>query len=379
MAQRLRTDWTLFLTVLAMVFFGLVMVYSASSMVAEFKFRNTSHFFVRQFAWAVFSFVALMYFKNRDYRCFRHPGWAFGPLGLVVLGLLVVYFADPRAHRWIRAGGLSLQPSEFAKPALILFLAYFVSLRSNVINNRYTLGPTAVVVIALAFGVGIADLGTAIVLVATGAVIFYVAGLERKYIIAATVAAVLLVTMAILAKPYRLGRIIGYFDPGYKLLDRIDTSGKIKAYVQRSASGHDPGYHARQSRIAIGTGGVLGVGLMQGTQKLFYLPEAHTDFIYAVVGEELGLWGSSALLMGFLVILWRGLRLFWLAPDAFGRYLALGITTSIVVQALINLSVVVDIIPNKGIPLPMISSGGSSLLSTLASLGLLLSVSERSE
>jgi cell division protein FtsW len=118
---------------------------------------------------------------------------------------------------------------------------------------------------------------------------------------------------------------------------------------------------------------------MQGKQKLLYLPEAHTDFIYAVVGEELGMWGSVALLAGFLLILWRGLRLFWLAPDPFGRYLALGITVSIVVQAFINMSVVVDIIPNKGIPLPMISSGGSSLLSTLTSLGLLLSVSERAE
>ena len=378
MAQRLKTDWMLFLTTLVLVGFGLVMVYSSSSLVAEFKFRDTSHFFVRQLVWAVFSFFALMYFKNRDYHRLRHPAWAFTPLGLVLMALLVVYFADPATHRWVRAFGMSLQPSEFAKPALVLFLAYFVSLRANVINNRYTLGPATVVVVLLALFVGIADLGTAIVLVATAVVIFYVAGLQRRYLITAMMAGFALIIVAVVAKPYRMGRIIGYMDPEYKLLDRIDSSGGIKNYIHRSASAHDPSYQVRQSKIALGAGGVLGVGLMQGKQKLLYLPEAHTDFIYAVVGEELGLWGSSALLIGFVIIMWRGMRLYWLAPDGFGRYLALGITTAIVVQAFINMSVVVDIIPNKGIPLPMISSGGSSLLSTLTSLGLLLSVSERS-
>jgi cell division protein FtsW len=296
----------------------------------------------------------------------------------VLLALLVAYAADPHTHRWIRAGAFSVQPSEFAKPALVLFLAYFISLRSNAINNRYTLGPAAVVVVILALMVGVPDLGTAIVLVVTATVIFYVAGLDRRYFVAAAMAALVLVAAAVAAKPYRMGRIIGYIDPEYKLLDRMDPSGTVKNYIHRSASAHDPSYQVRQSKIAVGTGGVLGVGLMQGKQKLLYLPEAHTDFIYAVIGEELGLWGSTALLAGFLVILWRGFRLFWLASDDFGRYLALGVTTAIVVQAFINMSVVVDIVPNKGIPLPMISSGGSSLLSTLTSLGLLLSVSERS-
>lgn len=378
MAQRLKTDWTLFLTILAMVCFGLVIVYSASSVVAQFKFQATSHFFVRQLGWSLIAFFALMYFKNRDYRVLRHPAWAFTPLGLVLLALLIAYFADPRTHRWIRAGTFSLQPSEFAKPALVLFLAYFISLRSSVINNRYTLGPASVVVALLAVMVGVPDLGTSVVLVVTATVLFYVAGLDKKYFIAAGMAAVLLGTFAIAAKPYRMGRIIGYVDPEYKLLDKLDPSGAVKGYIHRSASAHDPSYQVRQSKIAVGTGGVLGVGLMQGKQKLLYLPEAHTDFIYAVVGEELGLWGSTAVLAGFLLILWRGMRLFWLAPDQFGRYLALGVTTAIVVQAFINMSVVVDIVPNKGIPLPMISSGGSSLLSTLTSLGLLLSVSERS-
>ncbi len=379
MAQRLKTDWILFVTVLTMVCFGLVMVYSASSLIAQFKYHSSSHFFIRQLGWALISFIALMYLKGCDYRLLRRSVWAFAPLGLVVAALVLVFFLDARAHRWIRFGMFGLQPSEFAKPALIVFLAYFVAKQAQAINSRYTLGPAALVVVLLALMVGVADLGTAIVLVSTAAVIFFVAGLEKRYIILAGVAALGLVATAVIAKPYRMGRIIGYVDPDYKKLDRINPSGSIKRYILQSAGAHDPSYQVRQSKIAVGSGGLIGVGLMQGRQKLLYLPEAHTDFIYAVVGEELGLWGCTALLAGFVLILWRGMRLFWLAPDEFGRYLALGVTVSIVVQALINMSVVVNIIPNKGIPLPMISSGGSSLLSSLISLGLLLSVSERSE
>ncbi len=159
----------------------------------------------------------------------------------------------------------------------------------------------------------------------------------------------------------------------------FDKTGRVKKYMTEAATIRDAGYQARQSKIAIGSGGVTGLGLMQGRQKIMYLPEAHTDFIYAVIGEELGLFGCTAVLAGFLIILWRGLQLCWLAPDDFGRYLALGITSSIVVQALINISVVLDMGPTKGIPLPMISAGGSSLLSTLMCLGILLSVSEHSE
>ncbi|HZT38984.1 MAG TPA: putative peptidoglycan glycosyltransferase FtsW [Bryobacteraceae bacterium] len=377
MAQRIRTDWTLFITTVLMVSFGLVIVYSASSVVAELKFGSSAHFFIRQLGWAFISFLALMYFKRKDYRVLQNPGAAFACLGVVLAMLVAVYFLDARNHRWFRLGGLSLQPSEFAKPALAIFLAYFLTLRSRVINDRHTLLPASMAIVMLALTVVIADLGTAVVLVLTAAVVFYVAGLDRRYFIGALAAGVLLAGVAVLLKPYRLARIAGYLDPDYTLLDRIDPGGRIKNYLHQAAVGaHDPSYQARQSKIAVGAGGVLGVGLMQGKQKLLYLPEAHTDFIYAVVGEELGMWGCTALIAGFLIILWRGLRLFWVATDDFGRYLALGVTATIVIQAFINMSVVLDLAPTKGIPLPMISSGGSSLFSTLASLGMLLSVSE---
>jgi cell division protein FtsW len=374
---RLKTDWILFLTILAMVAFGLVMVYSASSAIAEIRNGVAPYYFaVRQLGWALVSFFALMYFKRMDYRRLNTPAWAFSGLG-IVLGLLVmVYFFGTR-HRWFRFAGLgSFQPSEFAKPALIIFLAYFLDRRARVINDRRTLQQAFVAVAMLASLVVVADLGTALVPVITAGVVFFVAGLEKKYMLRAGLVAVALCVVAVISSPYRLQRVISYVDPNYTKIEMLDTGGHLRAWIQRSTSVRDAGYQPLQSKIAVGTGGVLGVGLTQGKQKLMFLPEADSDFIYATIGEELGLWGATAVLAGFLVILWRGVRLFVLARDDFGKYLALGVTVAIVVQAFINISVVLDMGPTKGFPLPMISLGGSSLLSTLTCLGMLLSVSE---
>jgi cell division protein FtsW len=177
-------------------------------------------------------------------------------------------------------------------------------------------------------------------------------------------------------KPYRLARAIDFVDKSHTLLGKIDPNGRILKYAKKTASTSDPGYQQRQAKIAVGAGGVVGAGLMESKQKLLYLPEAHTDFIYGVVGEETGFLGSALLVIGFLVVLWRGMRTYMNAADSFGKYLALSVTVCVVVQALINISVVLDLLPNKGIPLPFISYGGSSLLSTLLLMGMLLSVSE---
>jgi cell division protein FtsW len=377
MAQRVRNDWVLFWVILILLCFGLVMVYSASSAVAQQKLGSSWHYVSRQFFWAVGSFVVMLLLMRTDYRRFNSPTWAFLSIGLVLPLLVAVYFLDPHAHRWLRLGPVSLQPSEFAKPALILFLAYFVTERSKKINNRKTLIGALLTVGFLAVAVVVADLGTAAVLVITAAIVFYVAGLDRKYIRIAVAVGVLGVVAAVAARPYRIVRLFGFFDEDYSSLDRLPFGAKVKAYLQQSSYNKDPGYHVRQSKIAVGSGGATGLGIMEGKQKLLYLPEAHTDFIYAVVGEELGLVGCAGVLILFLVVLWRGLQLVRTAPDEFGRYLALGVTSVIVVQALVNMSVVLGMAPTKGIPLPMISYGGSSLLSTLTSLGLLLSVSEQ--
>lgn len=376
MAQRLKTDWVLFLTIVLMVCFGIVMVYSSSTIMGHVRFKDKYMFLTRQVGFATLSFLILMYFKRKDYHALSEPNWAFAPLG-IVLGLLVlVYFMDANGHRWLRLGSASLQPSEFAKPALIVFLAWFVTRRAHAINTRHTLGPAALALGVLAGSVIVADLGTAAVLMATAAAVFFVAGLDKRYFIAALAACLLVLPLAIMSKPYRVHRIIGYVDPDYYWLDKIDSQERIKKWASQSITTRDASYQARQSKIAVATGGVLGKGLMESKQKLLFLPEAHNDFIYAVIGEELGLWGATGVLIGYIIILWRGFRLYWIVPDDFGRYLALGVTTAIVVQALVNMSVVLDMAPTKGFPLPMISYGGSSLLSSLTSLGILLSVSD---
>jgi cell division protein FtsW len=381
MAQRLRTDWLLFGTIVAMVCFGLVMIYSASSVTAQLnpRIKSSIYFAAHQLVWAALSFVGLMYFKRRDYRALQSPGWAFGSVGVVLFLQILVYFFDPKTHRWFRLDGVgTLQPSEFAKPALVIFFAYFVTEKQDAINSKRTMAAASLALAVIAAAVGFGDLGTALVLIIPAAIVFYVAGLQRKFVFIALLTGLVFSIGFVASKPYRMARIIGFFDPQYKLISLIDRQDRVKRYVNESVTTRDAGYQVRQSKIAVGSGGFTGLGLMQGKQKILYLPEAHTDFIYAVVGEELGLFGCTAVLAGFLVILWRGLQLCWMAPDDFGRYLALGVTSSIVIQALINISVVLGMGPTKGIPLPMISAGGSSLMSTLMCLGMLLSVSERS-
>ena len=320
----------------------------------------------------------MMYLKRLHYRKLQTPAVAFTAMGLVTILLAVVYFADPRQHRWIRFGPFGgLQPSEFAKPALALFLAYFIAMRSRAINSRYTLLPAILAVGFVTVSVALADLGTAIVL-----------GRDRGRRLHRRRTRAPLHSDRLRHWHPRRARCLSRPNPtvwcassATSIPDsswstRSISSGWIRSRMKKSITAKDTNYQSEQAKIAIGSGGPMGVGLMEGRQKLFYLPEAHTDTIYAVVGEEFGLVGSLAVLIGFVVILWRGIRATLLIPDEFGRYLALGITTMLVIQAFFNMTVVLGMMPTKGIPLPMISFGGSSLLVTLASLGILLNVSE---
>jgi cell division protein FtsW len=381
MAQRLKTDWILFATVVAMASFGVLMLYSASSIMADLnpRYGSSWYFVARQLAWGVVAVIAMMALKRTHYRNYQTPAVAFGAIGVALILLALVYFIDTEHHRWLRwryvPGGL--QPSELAKPALVIFLAFFVTWRGRAINNpRYTLIPAALAVGLVIFAVETADLGTAVVLGAAAMSVFFVAGLEWRYCLIAAGIAILGLGVSIAKEPYRLGRFVRHYDPKFEFVSKFDKAGRIKAWAEQSLRTRDTNYQQQQSEIAVGAGGVTGVGLMNGRQKLLYLPEAHTDFIYAVVGEEMGLIGSVALLIGFIVILWRGLRAAFRIRDDFGRYLALGVTVLIVAQAFFNMSVAVGMGPTKGIPLPLISYGGSSLLSTLALLGILMNVSE---
>ena len=378
--QTFKTDWILFGAVLALVLFGLLIVYSASSIMARLDARYNSswYFAIRQAGYAVVAVVVMMALKRTHYRKFQSPAVAFSAIGVALMLLFAVYFVDAAHHRWLRLGGpVGVQPSELAKPALVIFLAFFVTWRARAINNaRHTLVPAALAVGFLIFAVVVPDLGTAVVLGVAAMVVFFVAGLQLRYCGIVAAVALLGLVVSIFAEPYRLGRVIRFCDPTFQYVSRIDPHGWLKARSERTLRTRDTNYQLEQSQIAVGAGGVSGVGLMNGRQKLLYLPEAHTDFIYAVAGEEMGLIGTAGLLAGFLVILWRGLRTARRIPDDFGRYLALGVTVVIVVQGFINMSVVLGIMPTKGIPLPMISYGGSSLVSTLALLGILMNVSE---
>ena len=379
MAQRLKTDWILFVTVLAMMSFGVLILYSASSIMAQLdpRYGWSWHFVVRQVEWAAVAVAVMMTLKKTHYRKFQSPAVAFGAMSIALMLLAVVYFADAAHHRWLRVGTIGVQPSELAKPALVIFLAFFVTWRARAINNpRYTLIPAALAVGLIILAVVVADLGTAVVLGAAAAAVFVVAGLEWRYCAIAAAVATVGVVIFIFAEPYRIVRVVRFFDPEFKIIAKFDPQGKIRSRMEQSLVTRDTNYQLEQSRIAVGAGGPAGLGLTNGRQKLWYLPEAHTDFIYAVAAEELGLAGSVGLLLGFGVIFWRGLRAAFRMRDDFGRYLALGVTVVVVVQGFINMSVVLGMMPTKGIPLPMISYGGSSLLSTLALLGILMNVAE---
>jgi cell division protein FtsW len=272
---------------------------------------------------------------------------------------------------------VGVQPSELAKPALVILLAFFVTWRARAINNpRYTLVPAAMAVGLVILAVVVADLGTAIVLGAAAALVFFVAGLEKRYCAIVGALAMIGLVFFVFSKTYRLARVVMFFDPQFKIIEKFDRQGTIKKRLQESLVTRDTNYQLEQSKIAVGAGGSVGLGYMAGRQKLLYLPEAHKDFIYAVAGEELGMIGSVGLLLGFGLIFWRGIRATLRINDDFGRYLALGLTVVVVVQGFMHMSVVLGMMPTKGIPLPMISYGGSSLVSTLASLGMLMNVSE---
>src|SRR5581483_7398273 len=310
MAVQLKTDRVLFYTVLIIVMFGIVILYSASSVMAQTKHLSEWYFVGRQFVWMVLGVGAMLYLKNTDYRRLQSTTVAFSAVGFMIVLLGVVYFLDSGHHRWLRLGalGLQLQPSELAKPALVIFLAFFVTWRARAINTRYTLLPAALAGGVIIVIVALADLGTAVVLGVTATVMFFVAGLHWRYCAAAGALASIAFVAFTLKEPYRVKRIWGFFDPKYTYLEKLPEDNWIRRYLQKSLTTKDTSYQAEMSKVAFGSGGVFGAGLGESRQKLLYLPEAHTDFILAIIGEETGLIGTVGVLACFLIIFWRGLR-----------------------------------------------------------------------
>jgi len=360
MARKLYPDKWLFLATVGLALFGLVMVYSASAVTAE-KENGTQYYYVaKQAMWTGIGLVVMFVTMQFDYNWFRNRRIVYALLFITALMLLAVFGFSPinGARRWIKLKMFSIQPSEISKLTLTIFLAYFLEKRAGEEGLFWkTFVPCAFVTGTLAMlVVAEPDLGTALMLAVTFAVVVYTAGARVTHLGLAAAPALVGLAGLLIFVPFRVRRLTAFLDPW------ADPQGAS--------------YQVVQSLIAVGSGGVHGLGFAQGKQKLFFLPFAHSDFIFAVVGEELGLIGACGVVLLFGLFLWRGMRTVLRAPDRFGMLLALGVVTAIVAQALFNISVVLAMVPTKGIPLPFISYGGSSMVPTLAAVGILLNISQ---
>ncbi len=355
--ETVRWDLWLMVATLGLVLCGVVMVFSASA-----ASEDSWKFLAAQAKYAAIGIAAMAVLMRIDYHKYEHPLLIYAVLGGIAALLVGVLLFAPRingAQRWVRLGGFSLQPSELAKAALVIFLAWFLSQREEegeLENFWNTIAPAGVVTAILA-GLIIKepDLGTTMMLGVIFIVMMFAASMPLRHLFKVLLPAVAVGLLLILKVGWRWERVVAFWDP------------------QKYASGK--GYQAWQSLIAVGSGGVNGLGFGQSKQKLFFLPEPHSDFIFAVIGEELGLLGAAVLVAAFGFFLYRGLRVSRAAPDRFGQLLAVGFTTAIVAQAFFNISVNLSMVPTKGIPLPLVSAGGTSLMVTLATVGVLLNIS----
>jgi cell division protein FtsW len=360
MARKLKSDKLLFIAMLLLVCTSVVMVWSASAVISMERNNDPYLFLTKQGMWVLLGLCVVPLVMRIDYRTYRQPVVIWTGLAIATAALVAVLFAPARngATRWLGVGPLGIQPSELAKVAVIVFMAALLERRMDRIDQlSYALLPIAIVVGAIVGLILIEpDLGTAVSVAMIAAVMVFAAGVNYRYVAALVFASVPALYVVLMSSEYRRRRVTAFIDPW---ADPLGDS-----------------YQMVQSIIAVATGGVFGRGLMGGVQKLFYVPEPHNDFIYAVISEELGLIGATVVVVCFCIITWRGMRTALRAPDRFGTFLAIGLTTMVAFQAFFNISVVLGLLPTKGIPLPFVSYGGSSLLINLVGMGILLNVSQ---
>jgi cell division protein FtsW len=361
MPRKLTPDMWLFGTMIVLLSVGIVMVYSASAIMATDRFRDPYFFLKKQLVWALLGAAGLLAVLRVDYRRLERWQWPIlGGAAVLLLLVLVPPFAHPinGTRRWLRLGVISFQPAELAKLALVVYLAAYLARKREGLTDfwRGVMPPLAIAGVFALLVLAQPDLGNCLTLIIVTFGLLFLAGVRLHHLLLLLAPALPLLMIAIWIAPYRLRRITTFLDPW------ADQRGG--------------GFQIIQSWLALGSGGLFGQGIGESKQKLFYLPESHTDFIFAVVGEELGLVGALGILALFAVLIWRGLRVGVRAPDAFGAYLALGITVLIATQTLVNLGVVTGSLPTKGLPLPFISFGGSALLMTMLSTGVLLNISQ---
>lgn len=360
--ERRPFDYPLVIITLLLLAVGVMMVYSSSAIFAQERYQDSFYFLKRELLFAGAGLLLMFAFKNINYHLFYK---AVYPLLILTFLLFILVFIPGIGHkaggaqRWIGLGPFTLQPSELAKLSIILFMAYTLAKKKEKIKS-FTVGflPAVIIVGAtLGFILLQKDLGTAFVIASVAAILFYVGGTRLSYLLGGLILAVPALYFLIFSVDYRRKRIMAFMNP----------------WEYQS----DEGFQIIQSYVAFNSGGVLGAGLGQGKQKLFYLPAAHTDFIFSVIGEELGLLGVFFVIALFLLFLFRGIKIAMKAPDLFGTYLATGITCLIICQALINFGVVMGLLPTKGLPLPFISHGGTSLLVLCSMVGILLNISSQ--
>jgi cell division protein FtsW len=360
MARKLYPDKWLFAATVGLALFGVVMVYSASAVMAQRETGSQFYYVIKQGIWTIIGLAVMLGAMQFDYTRLRDRRIVYGLLLFTALMLLAVFSfpAVNGAKRWIKFSKFSIQPSEISKLSLVIFLAYFLEKRTGDEKSFWrTFVPCALVTGVLAvLIVAEPDLGTAMMLAVIFGILIYTAGARLFHLGVVALPAFVGLAGLLIFVPFRMRRMIMFLDPW------ADPQGS--------------GFQVVQSLIAVGSGGPNGLGFAQGKQKMLFLPFAHSDFIFAVIGEELGLLGTLTVLLVFGLFLWRGIRTSLLAPDRFGMLLALGLVTGIVAQALFNISVVLSLVPTKGIPLPFISYGGSSLVPTLAAVGILLNISQ---
>ena len=361
MPRKLAPDVWLFAVALVLLSTGVVMIYSASAIVAADRFRDPYFFLKRQVFWAALGCGALWLAVRSDYRRLEKVvpyllGFAALLLVLVLIPGLGVSINGSR--RWLRLGALSFQPAELAKLALVVYLAAFLARKREQLDDVWQglVPPLAVGGVLAGLVLLQPDLGNAVTLLVLTVGLLFLGGARTSWLAMLALAALPLAAVAVWMAPYRMRRVFAFLDPWQ------DPRGS--------------GFQIIQSWLGFGSGGLFGRGIGESKQKLFYLPEAHTDFIFAIVGEELGFIGAAAVVSLFAVLVWRGLRIGVRAAEPFGAYLALGITMLIATQTLLNLGVVTGMLPTKGLPLPFLSFGGSALLVTMVATGVLLNISQ---
>ncbi|MEN6413708.1 MAG: stage V sporulation protein E [Veillonellales bacterium] len=353
-------DFIIFFTVAILLGLGVVMVYSSSAVSAYVNFHDSYYFLKRQLIWVSLGLLTMLLTMNIDYHVWRK---LTKPIMLVTLCLLVLVLIPGLgkvvngARRWLGFGSLYLQPSEVAKLSMVLFCSTTLARRQDKMTSFFKGVVPQLLMLIVVFGLILKepDLGTALAIGGTVFVLLFTAGAKISHLVSLGIAGVGGIIAAILVEPYRLKRLLAFSDPWS---DPLDT-----------------GYHIIQSLYAIGSGGLFGVGLGRSREKFLYLPEPHTDFIFAILGEELGFIGTTAVILLFFLFAWRGFKVAISAPDIYGSLLAAGMTTMIIIQALMNIAVVTASMPVTGIPLPFISFGGSALIFTMAGVGILLNIS----